>query len=104
MKGNFQVRFLEGGGQVTARLHSAWLRGGRNPPGSFFASVDTQPARGNRGWQGIDPGFRLPPTNLCGHFLRKAPFCWPYLSANHLIRKFVSRCCHTYCFSSGTFS
>ena len=24
MKGNFQVRFLEGGGQVTARLHSAW--------------------------------------------------------------------------------
>ena len=34
MKGNFQVRFLEGGGQVTARLHSAyrlatrWLEGG----------------------------------------------------------------------------
>ncbi len=25
MKGNFQVRFLEGGGQVTARLHSACL-------------------------------------------------------------------------------
>jgi hypothetical protein len=27
MKGNFQVRFLEGGGQVTARLHSACLCG-----------------------------------------------------------------------------
>jgi hypothetical protein len=27
MKGNFQVRFLEGGGRVTARLHSAWLQG-----------------------------------------------------------------------------
>jgi hypothetical protein len=23
----------------------------------------------------MDPGFRLPPTNICGHFLRKAPFC-----------------------------
>jgi hypothetical protein len=23
---------------------------------------------------------------------------------NHLIRRFVSRCCHTYCFSSGTLS
>ena len=85
MKGNFHVRFLEGGGQVTARLHSAWPRGGLgwpNPPGSFFASVDTQPARGNRGLQGIDPGFRLPPTNICGHFLRKAPFCWA-LSKRH---------------------
>jgi hypothetical protein len=26
MKGNFQVRFLEGGGPVTVRSHSAWLR------------------------------------------------------------------------------
>ena len=26
MKGNFQVRFLEGGGLVTARFHSAWSR------------------------------------------------------------------------------
>src|SRR3954453_4708317 len=25
MKGNFQVRFLEGGGLATARLYSAWL-------------------------------------------------------------------------------
>ena len=30
----------------------------------------------NRGLRGIGPGFRLPPTNICGHFLRKAPFCW----------------------------
>jgi len=45
-----------------------------NPPGSFFASVDIQPARGTRNLQGIDPGFQLPPTNICGHFLRKAPF------------------------------
>src|ERR1019366_6219020 len=38
--------------------------------------MDIQPARGNRGGQGIDPGFRLPPINICGHFLRKAPFHW----------------------------
>ena len=70
MKGNFQVRFLEGGGQVTARLHSAWPRGGRNPPGSFSASVDTQPCpaflhsaffilpspRGGLGW--LCPAFQ----------------------------------------------
>jgi hypothetical protein len=49
-----------------------------NPPGSFFASVDTQPARGNRSWQGIDPGSRLPPTNICDHFLRKAPLRWAW--------------------------
>jgi hypothetical protein len=41
-----------------------------------------QPASGNRSWQGIDPGFRLPPTNICDHFLRKAPFCWA-LSKRH---------------------
>ena len=64
------------------RVASGWPRGGRNPPWSFFASVDTQPARGNRALQGIDPGFRLPPTNICGHFLRKAPFCWA-LSKRH---------------------
>jgi hypothetical protein len=32
--------------------------------------------------QGIDPGFRLPPTNICGQFLRKAPFGWA-LSKRH---------------------
>jgi hypothetical protein len=47
------------------RVASGW---GRNPPWSCFASVDTRPARGNCGLQGIDPGFRLPPTNICGHF------------------------------------
>ena len=53
-----------------------------NPPGSFFVSVDTQPAHGNRGFQGMDPDSRLPPTNISGHFLRKAPFCWA-LSKRH---------------------
>jgi hypothetical protein len=66
------------------RVASRWLRGGRNPPWSFFASVDTQPARGNRGLQGIDPGFRLLPTNICGHFLSKTPFCWA-LSKRHSV-------------------
>jgi hypothetical protein len=50
--------------------------------GGIARPMDTQPACGNRGWQGIDPGFRLPPTNICGHFLRKAPFCWA-LSKRH---------------------
>jgi hypothetical protein len=50
--------------------------------GDIARPMDAQPACGNRGWQGIDPGFRLPPTNICGHFLRKAPFCWA-LSKRH---------------------
>ena len=31
MKGNFHVRFLEGGGPLTARLYSAGTQGGRSP-------------------------------------------------------------------------
>jgi hypothetical protein len=69
------------GNDKGSRVASGWLY---NPLGAFFASVDTQPAHGNRGWQVIDPGFRLPPTNICDHFLRKAPFCWA-LSKRHLI-------------------
>jgi len=62
---------------------SGWPRDGRNPPWAFFASVDTQPADGKHGL-GMDPGFRLPPTSLCGHFLRKAPLCRA-LSKRHSI-------------------
>jgi len=64
------------------RVASGWPRGGRNPPWSLFASVDTQPAHRNRGLHGIDPGCRLRSANIFGHFLRKAPFCWA-LSKRH---------------------
>jgi hypothetical protein len=63
MKGNFHVRFLEGGGLPIARSYST-------PPGSCFASVDTQPCpaflhsayfilpspRGGLGW--LCPAFQ----------------------------------------------
>ena len=72
------------------RVASGWPRGGRNPPGSCFASVDTQPARGIRGWQAIDPGFRLPPTDLCGHFPRKAPLLLGLIAAFTMPRQYSS--------------
>src|ERR1035441_9886157 len=55
---NNSLRCTQGSLKVL-RVASGWPRGGR-PPWSFFASVDTQPARGNRGLRGIDPDFRLP--------------------------------------------
>ena len=39
----------------------------------------------------MDPGFRFPPTNLCGHYLRKAPFCRALCKRHSGLTRFANR-------------